>query len=293
MGSHSFSPDMQRAINHVRRVFPGGFATACNRSTQPLKSTKSCGIAAVDSMKQPFEAFHYCTRESYAVVDTGCQRSAVGKRTLEHIISRLPSGLNVKFDNQKFRFSGIGGETVTSQVALIPVAFGQRPGMVRAAVLEDTPDAPFLLSLPILKELHTSVHLSEQNMHFQSINETGSMFYNVRGQLCLRLFDFDQIQSCPAESSNRWIAKKIIGDECQVFMLQEPQERDVFGNLHNQEKSNQFCIERNMATDLGIAKGSCEMNHMPVSEHDSLATSVFEASESFNVSNFKCSVQQF
>jgi hypothetical protein len=123
-------------------------------------------------MKQPFEAFHYCTRESYAVVDTGCQRSAVGKRTLEHIISRLPSGLNVKFDNQKFRFSGIGGETVASQVALIPVAFGQRPGMVRAAVLEDTPDAPFLLSLPILKELHTSVHLSEQNMHFQSINET-------------------------------------------------------------------------------------------------------------------------
>eukprot|EP00435_Cladocopium_sp_Y103_P058091 s251_g20.t1 len=102
-----------------------------------------------DNPMQQFETFHYCTDDSYAVIDTGCQRSAIGQRTLDNIAARLPADLSIKFVPQKFRFTGIGGETVTNRVALIPVCFGRRPGVIRAAVLEDTPDAPFLLSLPI------------------------------------------------------------------------------------------------------------------------------------------------
>ena len=56
--------------------------------------------------------------------------------------------------------TGIGGVSVTNKVALIPVCFGQRPGMIRAAILEDTPNAPFLLSLPILKALNTWVNIA-------------------------------------------------------------------------------------------------------------------------------------
>lgn len=50
-------------------------------------------------------------------------------------------------------FSGTGGDTITKQVALIPVCFGKTPGIIRAAVLEDTAEAPLLLSLPILQAL--------------------------------------------------------------------------------------------------------------------------------------------
>ncbi|CAL1172305.1 unnamed protein product, partial [Cladocopium goreaui] len=93
-------------------------------------------------------------------------------------------------------------------------------GMIRAAVLEDTPDAPFLLSLPILKALDTALSLGHGNMHFQAIHESGKMFYNDKGQLCLKLFEFDAIAECSENSPDQWKVQKIIGDECQVFLLQ-------------------------------------------------------------------------
>ena len=163
-------------------------------------------------------AFLQRWRKDTAVMDTGCQRSAIGLNTLHQLQKFLPSDLPIKFLNRKFRFAGIGGETVTNRVALLPVCFGRRPGVVHAAVLEDTPDAPFLLSLPILKALESQVHLARSTLQYHAIGEEGNMFYNSRGQLCLRLFDF---QAVPAnQPSNRWKPKKIIGDECQVFMLQ-------------------------------------------------------------------------
>ena len=86
------------------------------------------------------------------------------------------SGLSIKYVNQRFRFSGIGGETTTEQVALLPVCFGRLPGLICAAILEDTSEAPFLLSLPILKSLETQVHLSKQVLHYHAIQEEGKMF---------------------------------------------------------------------------------------------------------------------
>ena len=63
--------------------------------------------------------------------------------------------------------------------------------MIRAAILEDTPDAPFLLSLPILKALNASMHLSQQTMRFRAIQQVRKMLYSEKGQLCLKLFEFD------------------------------------------------------------------------------------------------------
>ena len=92
--------------------------------------------------------------------------------------------------------------------------------MIRAAILEDTPDAPFLLFLPILKVLNTSMHLSKQTMCFQAIQQLGQIFYNEKWQLCLKLFEFNAIPSRPIDSPDKWQVRKIIGDECNVFMLQ-------------------------------------------------------------------------
>ena len=270
MGFGNFSPDMQKAIRHVCRVFPAGFAASDRSYAQPLESQHSVDDAAdVASREQPFATYHYCTRESYAVIDTGCQRSAIGRNTLDNIASRLPAELPIKFVNQKFRFSGIGGETVTTRVALIPVCFGQRPGMVRAAVLEDTPNAPFLLSLLILKALNTNLQLSEQSLQFQAINEVGSMFYNEKGQLCLRLFDFEAMSTCPNEASHRWQVRKIIGDECHVFMLQSSIESSTFGNHTEINQDNPESSQCQENHDQGIAKGSYETSHASCLDHDS------------------------
>ena len=90
-------------------------------------------------------SFHASVLPPRTVIDTGCQRSAIGRRTLEKLAQQLPPELAIKFQPKRFtRFSGIGGETTTKEVALIPVCFGSRPGVVHAAVLEDTTDAPFL-----------------------------------------------------------------------------------------------------------------------------------------------------
>ena len=270
MGFGNFSPDMQKAIRHVCRVFPAGFAASDRSHAQPLESQHSVDNAAdVENRAQPFATYHYCTRESYAVIDTGCQRSAIGRNTLDNIASRLPAELPIKFVNQKFRFSGIGGETVTTRVALIPVCFGQRPGMVRAAVLEDTPNAPFLLSLPILKALNTNLQLSEQSLQFQAINEVGSMFYNEKGQLCLRLFDFETMSTCANEASDRWQVRKIIGDECHVFMLQSSNGSSTFGNHIEIKQDNPESFQCQENHDQGIAKGSYETSHASCSDHDS------------------------
>ena len=74
-------------------------------------------------------------------------------------------------------------------------------------------------------------------LRYHAIGEEGVMFYNHRGQLCLRLFDF---QTVPADQpSTRWMPKKIIGDECQVFMLQ-PESADMQSQMESESKPVQF-----------------------------------------------------
>lgn len=45
-------------------------------------------------------------------------------------------------------------------------------------------------------------------------------FFNERGQLCLRLFDFDALAPECHQPNRSWKPRKILGDECQVFTLQ-------------------------------------------------------------------------
>ena len=224
VGSQKFSPQMRQAVRQVLHRYPNGFVPRSHHTPlvskaptgEPFNAQNSDRSASTNNVIT--ESFSATVEEGYAVMDTGCQRSAIGLNTLHQLQKFLPSDLPIKFLNRKFRFAGIGGETVTNRVALLPVCFGRRPGVVHAAVLEDTPDAPFLLSLPILKALESQVHLARSTLQYHAIGEEGNMFYNSRGQLCLRLFDF---QAVPAnQPSNRWKPKKIIGDECQVFMLQ-------------------------------------------------------------------------
>lgn len=222
MGLTKFSTSMRKAILHVQLTKPECIMSP-KRECQPLESkTMRTDESTARFNSAPFEVLTCCAQESYAVVDTGCQRTAIGVQTLQNIISRLPPELNVKYEKQSFRFTGIGGETISTRVALLPVCFGRRPGVIRTAILEDCPNAPFLLSLPILRALGAQVDLKQEVMRFQELGETGQMFFNAREQMCLRLFDFEQIGVARHRASHHWTVRKIIGDECRVFMLTNP-----------------------------------------------------------------------
>ena len=118
------------------------------------------------------------------------------------------------------------------QVAAILVCFGRRPGVIYAAVLEDTPEAPFLISLPILKCLGACVDLKNTVIRFLDFSESSEIVYNGRAQLCLKLFDFDRI----VENTNplsEWKARKVVGDECMIFHQSVVQESYDSHGVHN------------------------------------------------------------
>ncbi len=155
---------------------------------------------------------------AFSVVDTGCQRTAIGTKALQVIAQQLPTGLSIKIEKQSFRFRGVGGEVITTHVAVIPVCFGTRPGMIRAAILHHSPEAPFLISLPILKTLGSTIDLDKKTIHFSVLCEHAKLKYNGRGQLCIGLFDFDRI-SVEDRTKTDWSPRKVIDDECFIFTL--------------------------------------------------------------------------
>lgn len=78
-----------------------------------------------------FPLRHQAQSQTFCVLDTGCQRSAVGSQTLRKIQDGLPEGMNVRREEQTFFFKGVGGTTRTHQVAVIPICLGSRPAFVQ------------------------------------------------------------------------------------------------------------------------------------------------------------------
>lgn len=205
----------------------------------------------------------------HAIIDTGCQRTAIGRNTLNQIAAALPHHLPVKYANQRFRFAGIGGETITTQVAKLPVLFGRKPGMLRAAILEDTPDAPLLVSLPILRALGTNLNLSSHQLRYQAIGEVGTMETNERGQLCLRLFDFDNAAANFHSEETSWSPRKMVGDECIVFFMQksvgEPNEHGPAAHAEMLACDQSSCVQPSISpsqfcNSSGISRDNDSIN---------------------------------
>lgn len=115
---------------------------------------------------------------------------------------------------------------------------------MRAAVLEDTPDAPLLLSLPMLKSLGASLHLSDQIMDYQLIDESSKLFFNSKGQVCLRLFSFEDLDDRYHQPRTDWKIQQTIGNECKVFML-------------NTEESVPPCMPFAVCNEFNSGDSSC------------------------------------
>lgn len=155
--------------------------------------------------------------DGLVVIDTGCQRVAAGRNTIEKISKILPAHLTVKFKEKPFRFRGVGGLDATRFVARIPVCFDQIAGVLMPAVLEKTPDAPLLMSLNIMQHLGATIDLQQMSISFKHICGDRvirvPLFRNASGQLCMSLFDFSKMST----EQEGLAVRKVVGDECYLF----------------------------------------------------------------------------
>ena len=90
--------------------------------------------------------------EACATIDTGCQRTAVGIKTLRKLLPLLPPELPVVSRRSINRFRSVHGTSETERIALVPCSLGPKGCFINPALFEDGfgQEAPFLLSLPFL-----------------------------------------------------------------------------------------------------------------------------------------------
>ena len=107
MGLHKYSTqEMKNAIRHVLHAFPKGFSRSSTVS-QPLGSEQSSKVVVQEHDDKAIPSFPAAVLPPCAVIDTGCQRSAIGRKTLNHLAKHLPPELDIRFRPKGFRFSGI------------------------------------------------------------------------------------------------------------------------------------------------------------------------------------------
>ena len=87
-----------------------------------------------------------------ATIDTGCQRTAVGRETLNRMLAKQPKGTKHYLKDEVHMFKSVNGTSKTSQVACVPSSLGPQGCILRPAVFDEgvSSKAPFLISLPFL-----------------------------------------------------------------------------------------------------------------------------------------------
>lgn len=95
MGSLSFSPHMQEAIRDTQINSPHLFVS--KKVHVPLESNQEDILSNPrNRLRAQVSSYHADIDEPHAVIDTGCQRSAIGRSTLDYIQSCLPNDLKIK-----------------------------------------------------------------------------------------------------------------------------------------------------------------------------------------------------
>ena len=122
----------------------------------------------------------------------------MGEVTLKGIQDKLKEiGRRVRYVEEKnvFRF-GNNECLETCWSVLIPVKFGPRPVVIKAAVLSGQGErTPLLLSKEFLKQLGTRIDMSSSMVEFRSIGVTLSMGITSKGHYAIPLFD-DVVNTC-------------------------------------------------------------------------------------------------
>ena len=127
-----------------------------------------------------------------AIIDPGAAQDLIGKPAYEKLKEHLAShGLQpvVQQDSGGLRNpSGIGGSAKALFKALVPVSFGQKPGLLEMTVIDA--DIPPLVSVGFLDFLGTSLNLPKNKIVFEKLGITMSISKLPSGHRTIELCDW-------------------------------------------------------------------------------------------------------
>ena len=133
------------------------------------------------------------TAPGVGIVDSGCGKSVIGRRTLDRYLSALPVDQgSVKYQDDKhlFRF-GNGTIETSKQSVELPVGIGGRRGSLHASVLDGkAEEAPLLVSKPALRSLGAVLDFENSVLQLKSIGTDVELKEGPTGHYVLDFFQF-------------------------------------------------------------------------------------------------------
>ena len=133
------------------------------------------------------------TAPGVGIVDSGCGKSVIGRRTLSRYLSALPEGQgSAKYQDDKhlFRFGNDTTEASKQSVQL-PVGIGGRRGSLQVSVLDGkAKEAPLLISKPALRTLGAVLDFENSALQLKRIGTDVKLKEGPTGHYLLDLFQF-------------------------------------------------------------------------------------------------------
>ena len=127
------------------------------------------------------------------IVDSGCGKSVIGRRTLSRYLSALLEGqgsAKYRDDKHLFRFGNDTTEASKQSVQL-PVGIGGRRGSLQVSVLDGkAKEAPLLISKPALRTLGAVLDFENSALQFKRIGTDVKLKESPTGHYLLDLFQF-------------------------------------------------------------------------------------------------------
>ena len=190
--------------------------------------------------------------DSCATIDTGCQRTAIGKETLDRMISRYPQGVQPCYKPEEHVFKSVNGLSRTQRVACLPASLGPGGCILRPAVFEDgqSSKAPFLISLPFLLFCRAQLDLDPQRglrMKLRRFNHEIPLHIGPTGALRVPLDQFDETMLKHLRSALDNLREPKL--EANLLKAEEPDREDP---LHGSVRPNLS------AKSLSTSPGPCE-----------------------------------
>ena len=155
-----------------------------------------------------------------ATLDTGCQRTAVGRDTLENMKPHWPQDLQWFRQSEVNRFRSVHGVSQTSYNAVVPCSLGPKGCYLKPAVFDQghSAKAPFLISLRFLIQGDAVISLVEGKLMLvlQKHGAKLPLCIGPTGALRIPLNNFTaKMHRCLKEAENRLQQS----DKCEFEVL--------------------------------------------------------------------------
>ena len=145
------------------------------------------------------------------LVDTGCGKMVVGRKTLqrfESILKKADPSAEITYSKHEATFRFGGDHNVKStQLAHIPITIADMTGELRVSVVEG--ETPLLISLPALKDLGAIIDTTTDEIVFKKIDRRVTLKRTVTGHYAIPL------------TIGQHAEPKVCNPACTIFYIQD------------------------------------------------------------------------